>query len=205
MSLPNEFYVLFKDIWPIIFIFMVVVSTVRISYLIEKHEKFIFYKEFFSLVFVIYVLLLFELVTNTDVQGVSNNFIPFKEILRYKIGSKYFIWNVVGNIIMFVPFGLGISQYLNSKTVTKPAIITLITSTTIETVQMFIGRSFDIDDIILNFAGGILGYLLYKLLTLIKDHLPECLRNDVIYNILTLILIGVACFYSANIGGLITK
>lgn len=191
MRLPNEFYTIIEGIWPMLVIFIVVLSTIRIFYLIEKGGKFVLYKEFFSLAFIIYILLLFGLVTNTDVQGVSNNFMPFREILRYKIGSKYFLWNVVGNIMIFLPFGFIVSLILDSGKVNKPLIITFITSLTIELVQMFIGRSFDIDDIILNCVGGIIGWLLYIGLTAIKKHLPHFLQRDLVYNILTVILIAI--------------
>lgn len=194
-SLPREAYIIIESIWPMLLIFIVVLSTIRINYILEKHEKFVLYREFFSLAFVIYILLLFELVTNTDVQGVSNNFIPFKEILRYEIGSKYFYWNVIGNIMIFVPFGFFVSLYLNSEKVNRPLLITAIASLTIESIQMFIGRSFDIDDIILNCVGGICGFLLFIGLSAIKRHLPRFLQRDAVYNILTAILIVFIIIY----------
>lgn len=203
MSLPNEFYLLINDIWPILFIFIIVLVSLRICYFLEKKEKPIFYKEFFGLIFMIYILLLFELVTNTDIQGVSNNFIPFKEIMRYRLFSKYFIWNVVGNIIIFVPFGLAVSLYINPNKCTKPLILTFISSLTIECVQMFIGRSFDIDDIILNCIGGLMGALFYKFLYTIKNNLPKPLQSEGFYNLLTVFLIAIIIIYSLFIGGFI--
>ena len=194
-NLPNEAYTIIKDIWPMLLIFVVVLSTIRINYILEKGERFVLYKEFFSLAFVIYILLLFGLVTNTDVQSYSNNFIPFKEILRYDFGSQYFYWNVVGNIMIFVPFGFFISLYLDSQKLNRPVLITLITSLTIELVQMFIGRSFDIDDILLNCVGGICGFLLFIGLSAIKRHLPKFLQRDLVYNILTVILIIIIIIY----------
>ncbi len=188
-NLPNEVITIMKDVWPMLLIFVVVLSTIRINYILEKGEKFVLYKEFFTLAFVIYILLLFGLVTNTDVQSYGNNFIPFREILRYKMSSKYFYWNVVGNILIFVPFGFFISSYLNSQKLNRPLLITFITSLTIELVQLFIGRTFDIDDIILNCVGGLTGFLLFIGLSAIKRHLPKFLQRDIIYNILTVIII----------------
>jgi len=189
MRLPNEIQNMIISSWPMLLIFVVVLTTVRINYILEKNEKFILYKEFFTLSFVIYILLLFGLVTNTDVQGFSNNFIPFREILRYDFGSKYFYINVVGNIVIFIPFGFFISLYLNSQKWNRPLLITFITSLTIELVQMFIGRSFDVDDILLNCLGGVCGFLLFVGLSAIKRHLPKFLQRDIVYNILTAILI----------------
>ena len=196
MTLPNEFYTIIKDSWPMLLIFMIVTVTIKIAYSIERKEKFVLYKEFFSLAVMMYILLLFGLVTNTDVQGVSNNFVPFREILRYDFGSKYFIWNVLGNIFIFVPFGFFMSMYLNSKKLTFPIIVTFITSLTIEVVQRFIGRSFDIDDIILNCLGGALGFIIYKILKAIKNRLPKFMQSETLYNILTLFLIIIIIYYT---------
>ena len=195
MTLPNEFYTIIKDSWPMLLIFMIVTITIKIAYAIERKEKFVLYKEFFSLAVMMYILLLFGLVTNTDVQGVSNNFVPFREILRYKIGSKYFIWNVIGNICIFAPFGFFMSIYLDSKKITFPLIVTFISSLTIEVVQRFIGRSFDIDDIILNCVGGAIGFIIYIILKAIKDRLPKFLQSEIVYNILTLLLIILIIYY----------
>ena len=203
MSLPKEFYTIIADIWPMLLIFTVVLSTIRICHILEKGEKFVLYKEFFSLAFVIYIFLLFGLVTNTDVQSISNNFIPFKEILRYEIGSKYFMWNIVGNIAIFIPFGFFISLYLNSQKWNKPLLITFISSLTIELVQLYIGRSFDVDDIILNCTGGIVGFLVYIALSAIKRHLPRFLQRDIVYNILTALLIIIIIGYAIKWWGIV--
>ena len=68
---------------------------------------------------------------------------------------------------------------------------------------MEIGRSFDIDDIILNCIGGIVGFLLYIGLSAIQRHLPEFLRRDSIYNLLTIILIIVGVLSIFNLWGLV--
>lgn len=200
-DLPKEAHTVILSIWPMLLIFIVVLTTIRINYILEKGEKFILYKEFFSLAFVIYILLLFELVTNTDLVSYSNNFIPFKEILRYKIGSRQFYLNVVGNIVIFLPFGFFISLYLNSQKLNRPLLITFITSLTIELVQMFIGRSFDVDDILLNCIGGVCGFLLFIGLSAIKRHLPKFLQRDIVYNILTGILIIFIILYILKLWG----
>ncbi len=200
-SLPKEAHTIILSIWPMLLIFIVVLTTIRINYILEKGEKFVLYKEFFSLAFVIYILLLFELVTNTDLVSYSNNFIPFKEIFRYQIGSRQFYLNVVGNIVIFLPFGFFISLYLNSQKLNRPLIITFITSLTIELVQMFIGRSFDVDDILLNCLGGICGFLLFIGLSAIKRHLPKFLQRDIVYNILTGILIIFIILYVLRLWG----
>lgn len=184
------------NIWPMLVIFLVVIVTTRITYLMTHKEKFCFYKEFWTLFFICYILLLFELVTSTDINSNAGiNYIPFTEIFRYKIGSKLFVLNVVGNIAMFIPFGYFISNYLKAKKISSIFVVTLIASACIEIVQLNIGRSFDIDDIILNCIGSIIGFLIYIALGAIKRHLPKFLQSDFFYNIICLLILIAVVFY----------
>ena len=178
-----------NNTWPMLVIFVVIISTIRITYLSIHKEKFVFYKEFLNLVFIIYVLLLYQLLTNVETNTTSGyNLVPFTEILRYKVGSEMFIYNVIGNILIFIPFGYFVSGYIKASKVSHILAVSVISSLTVEVVQLQIGRSFDIDDIILNVAGAILGFLLYIALCAIKKHLPRFLQRDSVYNIICIIL-----------------
>ena len=131
------------------------------------------------LIFGIYILCLFQVVTfQDDTSWASNNFIPLKEILRYNNMSRLFIKNVLGNMIMFLPFGFFTSYYLKSEKIHLPFFLTLIASVSIEATQLIIGRVFDVDDIILNLLGGILGYYVYTVLRIISTKLPSFCRKD---------------------------
>ena len=144
--------------------------------------------------FIMYVIALFEVVTFQDVSWSSSNFIPFKEMLRYEFGTKLFFKNVVGNMIMFIPFGFFTSYFLKLKKIYSVFILTLLTSITIETTQLLIGRVFDIDDILLNILGGLIGYFIFKIIYKIKFLKKESIYNIIISVILILIvlyLIGV--------------
>ena len=76
------------DVWPVIIIITVISCSLRIGYLIKNKADFCFYKELFTLVFILYVMCLFEVVTLQDNNYGLSNFIPFKEIFRYQIGSR---------------------------------------------------------------------------------------------------------------------
>lgn len=153
-----------NQIWPMIFICSVIMIILRIAFLIKNHQKFVFYKEAFMFVFVIYMMCLFYVVTFQDIDVNANgyNLIPFKEMFRYKIGSRLFFKNVVGNLLMFIPFGFFTSYILREIKLKWVFIITLIISITIELTQSQIGRIFDIDDVILNVIGGCLGYYVFS-------------------------------------------
>ena len=176
--------------WPMLVISSVVLISVRVSYLIKNKEKIVIYKELLMYAFIIYTLCLFQIVTfQDDVSFGTNNFIPFKEILRYNMGSRLFFKNVIGNMILFLPFGFFISLYLKEEKANLPLLIILITSFSIEVVQMIIGRVFDIDDILLNLVGGYLGYLVYYFLKKIWDKIPNVLKNEWILNAIALIIL----------------
>lgn len=192
-----------KDIWPMLVIFLVVMIAIRLSYIKINHEKFVFYKEFLNLVFIVYVLLLFQLLTSTEMNTNSGlNIIPFTEIFRYEMGSKLFVFNVIGNILIFVPFGYFVSGYVKANKVSHILFISCITSLTVELVQLKIGRSFDIDDIFLNVVGSILGFFLFIGLSAIKKHLPRFFQSDLFYNFLCIFLFFIALIYFTKTIGL---
>ena len=179
--------------WPMILVSVVVLVTLRIIYVIKNREHLVLYKELFYLSFIIYILSLFQIVTTSDLNTLSgNNFIPFKEILRYDLGSRLFIKNVIGNILLFLPFGFFVSFILKSDSIFEIIDISIITSVTIECVQMVIGRVFDIDDILLNLIGGILGWLIYFLFRKFYDKLPKFMKKEIVLDIVSiLVLIGI--------------
>ena len=188
------------DVWPVIIIITVISCSLRIGYLIKNKADFCFYKELFTLVFILYVMCLFEVVTLQDNNYGLSNFIPFKEIFRYQIGSRLFIKNIVGNILLFLPYGYFASYYLNNKKLWPTALLTIIVSFTIETVQLKIGRTFDVDDIILNTCGGIIGGFIYSLSESVSNKLPKVLKTEGFINfivIITIILliIPIFCLY----------
>ncbi len=185
----------FPDVLPIIIIITVISCSLRIAYLIKNRQKFCFYKELFMLLFILYVMCLFEIVTIQDNNYGLSNFIPLKEIFRYQIGSKLFVRNIIGNILLFLPYGYFASDYLKSNKVSIICLLTLLVSLTIEIVQLKIGRTFDIDDCILNTCGGMLGYYLYHIIEKIKASLPKIFMTEGFTNfIVILILIGVIIY-----------
>lgn len=106
--------------------------------------------------------------------GIGVNLVPFRTIgnyFKYASGTDRMAVNILGNILMFVPWGLGLPLlWRKFQSVFKVAFASLMLPVFIEFVQLFIGRSVDIDDVILNLAGGILGGLIYLM---IKKFAPK--------------------------------
>lgn len=187
------------EMWPTILLISVILISMRVFYIIKNKEQVTFYKELMIYLFIIYILCLFYVVTFHDVSWSESNFTLFKEILRYSIGSKLFFKNVIGNMVLFVPFGFFVSYFLKLEKIYSITFFTVITSVTIEVTQLLIGRVFDIDDLLLNLIGGIIGFGIYRLIHNIKDSLPSFLKKDYIYNIIMMLLFGLMIFYIVKV------
>ena len=184
-----------SNIWPMIVIFTVILSSYRLAYLLKFKESFVFYDEVLKLGFIIYIMALFYVVTFQVVSWSTSNFIPFKEMLRYEIGSPLFIKNVIGNMIMFLPYGFFTSYLLKLDKKSTMLCLSVIVSLTIEVTQMVIGRVFDVDDIILNILGAMCGYFIYRFIVNIKDRLPHFLKTKWCYNTVVVIIVFLLVWY----------
>ena len=100
----------------------------------------------------------------------SYNFIPtiYKIIIgEYTLDS----WGkamIVENFLMFIPMGILLSlclENVNKKNIFKYAVLIPLA---IEVLQLVVGRSFDIDDLVMNFLGIVIGYYLVKLIKKLK-------------------------------------
>ncbi len=162
---------IFAGVMPTVIICTVIAVTLRVTYLIRQKQKFHIIEELFTLTFIIYIICLFYAVTFQDIDGswATSNFLPFREMFRYTFGSRLFIKNVLGNMLMFIPYGFFSSYFLKEKNIFIIFFLTAVVSFTIEYIQLQIGRVFDIDDIILNVLGGLIGYFIYILLIKIKE------------------------------------
>lgn len=93
------------------------------------------------------------------------NLIPFVWLKdTYLMGWQRMMEQLLMNVLMLVPFGfllpvISASMRRCWKTVLLTAGLILV----IEMIQYFIGRSADIDDLIMNTTGGLIGYGIYCL------------------------------------------
>ncbi len=98
------------------------------------------------------------------------NLIPFKEIKRFIMwslesdyGFKSMVLNIFGNVFFFTPLGFFVpALYTFKNKGLWTFVISLMTTLSVEIIQLItkIG-SFDVDDIILNTFGAVIGYYLY--------------------------------------------
>lgn len=104
----------------------------------------------------------------------DNNFVPFSSILgAFRDGIGYFALQVGGNLALLVPLGLCFPALFPSfRCLRRSFSVILLTALSIEVAQYVVSamigytyRQADVDDIILNVAGGLIGYGLFCLVS----------------------------------------
>lgn len=116
----------------------------------------------------IYFMFFAEMFGRTPSDEYRYNLMPFKEIIRFikyssTLGIRTVMINLVGNVVVFIPFGMALVSISRRKLgFFAVTLYSASLSISIELIQHLtrVG-SCDVDDIILNTIGGMIGYLLY--------------------------------------------
>lgn len=165
---------------------------VIIRYFMNRNKKINWHHEIALILFLLFLVGLFSqtiipkiqidtsgklIVITKDINRI--NMIPGKVLIEtyhevfINNNFNYFLINFLGNIIMFMPIGFLISllwKVSNKKVIISGFSISIL----IEFCQLFLDRGTDIDDLILNTLGTILGLIFYhilsKKLNLFKDY-----------------------------------
>lgn len=113
------------------------------------------------------IISLHNSIIENEKDGLRNiNLIPFRSISPYlkNITEPYAFKNIIANILVFIPLGFFVSNK-NSKNVFKTLAICLFVILSIECIQLLFKIGFfDVDDIILNFIGSLIGMGINKIL-----------------------------------------
>ncbi|MBF7097327.1 VanZ family protein [Alkalibacter mobilis] len=120
---------------------------------------------------VVWAILLITMIPtnyNSDTRRILN-LVPFENMydMVFKSGRIGLpLWNIGLNILMFIPFGYLMSQDLKDKPDICMAVVArgFLFSLMIETMQFVVplGRSADVDDLILNTLGAYFGFLFWS-------------------------------------------
>jgi glycopeptide antibiotics resistance protein len=170
--------------------------SIFIGYTYRKQKKIMWLKEIVGFLFVIYLSMVIAVTLFPIVIGAysnanitySINLIPLKAIINNvsNIGVAYggdaafmiglILKNVGGNILLFMPLGfLAPILWRKLKRFKHIIILGLIVSISIELLQLLQtlaggwGRATDIDDVICNVLGAIIGYFIYILFFKVVD------------------------------------
>lgn len=133
----------------------------------------------------IYFMFFSEAYGRTDINPEYRyNLVLFREIRRFWVhrdilGTSVMLINIVGNVAIFIPIGF-LLPLLFPKTRRAGVTVagTFFASLLAETCQLLLRVGcFDVDDLLLNTLGGMLGYLLFACLRRIrrKKHVEETL------------------------------
>lgn len=113
------------------------------------------------------IISLHNSIIENEKDGLRNiNLIPFRSISPYlrNITEPYAFKNIIANILVFIPLGFFISNK-NPKNVFKTLVICISVILSIECIQLLFKIGFfDVDDIILNFIGSLIGMGINKIL-----------------------------------------
>lgn len=133
-----------------------------------------------------------QLIPLTFIKDIVEDLIELKQINILKIITIPSIYTVIFNIIMFMPLGVYLRYYYKCS-LKKTIIISLLISLFFELTQLtglyYIYprpyRNFDVDDLLINTLGGLLGYLI---ISPIQKHLPT--REDIFIYLLMIMLVS---------------
>ena len=126
-------------------------------------------------IFVIYIIALGYFLFFAESMGRTTrgdeyhyNLQPLFEIKRiwrssHILGMKYVILNFAGNVIAFIPFGYLLPKMVKKKPRLFHTVLFSFEFSLLVELTQLISRtgSFDVDDLILNTFGGLIGYILY--------------------------------------------
>ena len=100
--------------------------------------------------------------------GAGITLAPFATMRRfwYRGSDEQILINLLGNVLMFLPVGFCLPLlWQRWQRLWKVFFAGLFLTLFIEIGQLFVGRDTDVDDVLLNLLGAVLGYGIYKFAT----------------------------------------
>ena len=122
------------------------------------------------IIFVFYFLLISEVYGRTsEMQEYHYNLVLFQEIKRFwnyreQLGAFATVTNLFGNVLIFLPFGFFMPMASKHRSFLSTSFYSLALSLIVEISQLFMKVGcFDVDDLLLNTIGGMLGYIVFSI------------------------------------------
>lgn len=133
-----------------------------------------------KILFILYIGFLLYFIIFSDWYGRTGgmneyhyNLVLFKEIKRFWIYREQLGWvsfaNLFGNVLIFMPFGFFMPMASRYRSFFLTLFYSFGLSLLVETFQLFtkVG-SFDVDDLLLNTIGGVIGYIFFVICNTIR-------------------------------------
>jgi len=115
-------------------------------------------------------------------QVVEHNFIPLRTVAIYlaNLDSPFWVGQMVGNLLLLLPVGLLgpiVLPWMDQRL--RVLVASLALSTAIELAQVWVpDRSADVDDLLLNVLGAMLGYAILSVLRIGSGRLGALAERD---------------------------
>lgn len=123
------------------------------------------------IILLLYLTLLDNMIMRSGAGGI--NLIPFSDITFPSTTMQWY--SILSNVALFVPFGFLFNTVFKPG-FWKPILFGVITSIAIEIVQIFVGRTCDIDDVIFNLLGALIGVITYYICKSIWNFIKSNIR-----------------------------
>ena len=177
-------------------IIFVISAILVLQYLIFRQRNF---NQFIAiLIFSLYSIAVFTIVgiptLGTFRVDLGFNLIPLIDIVNSPLA---YTKNTILNIILFVPLGFLVPAiWKNYRSIKTMFFMGFALSVSIEVLQIFTFRLTDIDDLITNTAGAVLGYYIakrcsFKLPLKIPDHNGDLMQYEPVIILVVMLLIAV--------------
>jgi glycopeptide antibiotics resistance protein len=142
---------------------------------------------FFYLVLVFYIVFLARRRQQFVDPSLAINWLPIKGLIdnyrnlnpAYPRAEYHFYANLLGNVLLFVPFSVILLRFYRIKSRIMILLAAVLFSMSIEATQYSFRLGVaDIDDVLLNFLGAIVGMVFYCFLKRIKQKIKPARENS---------------------------
>ena len=119
---------------------------------------------FWSLFLIVFAtIILFNLPIHFNPEQSVLNLMPLRWLQEGNIRQRI-MTEIRPNVMVFIPLGLFVPiVFKRMRKIYMTAFVAFIVTLSVEFFQYFIGRSSDVDDVIANLSGGIIGYGIFKI------------------------------------------
>ena len=111
------------------------------------------------------------------------NLVLFREIKRFwnyrrQLGIFATATNLLGNVLIFLPFGFFMAMASKYRSFSSTLVYSFALSLTVEISQLFMKVGcFDVDDLLLNTIGGMLGFITFAVCNVIRRNYAKKKRR----------------------------
>ena len=156
-----KLFIFFIILIPILYLPVFLVLKKKGNGIIRQSSHLFFLWSLFIIVF--FTIILFNLPFDMHPRRHVLNLWPLKWLWERNVTRRLFR-EISPNIVLFIPLGFFLpTAFKHMRKIQMTALVSFTVTFCVEFFQYFIGRASDVDDLIANLSGSLIGYGLYKL------------------------------------------